>query len=195
MVLIILIFSILIPWMEAPGGLQSVGLRRVRQDWKTSLSLFTFMHWRRKWQPTPVFLPGESQDRGGWSAAFYGVTQSRTRLKWLSRRPLSRWCHSTISSSVIPSPLFFNLSQLQGLFQWVSSSHQVAKYWSFTFNISPSSEHPRLISFRKDWMDLLAVQETLQESSPTQQFKTINSLALSFLYSLTHIHTWLLEKP
>ena len=52
-----------IPWMEEPGRLQSMGLQRVRHDWATSLSLFTFMHWRRKWQPTPVFLPGESQ---GW---------------------------------------------------------------------------------------------------------------------------------
>ena len=52
-----------IPWMEEPGRLQSMGLRRVGHDWVTSLSLFTFMHWRRKWQPTPVFLPGESQGR------------------------------------------------------------------------------------------------------------------------------------
>ena len=50
-----------IPWVEEPGRLQSMGLLRVRHDWVTSLSLFTFMHWRRKWQPTPVFLPGESQ--------------------------------------------------------------------------------------------------------------------------------------
>ena len=46
------------------GGLQSIGLLRVGHDWATSLSLFTFMHWRRKWQPIPVFLPGESQGRG-----------------------------------------------------------------------------------------------------------------------------------
>ena len=50
-----------IPWMEEPGRLQSMGSLRVRHDWETSLSLFTFMHWRRKWQPTPVFWPGESQ--------------------------------------------------------------------------------------------------------------------------------------
>ena len=49
------------PWMEKPGRLQSMGLLRVRHDRATSLSLFTFMHWRRKWQPTAVFLPGESQ--------------------------------------------------------------------------------------------------------------------------------------
>ena len=64
------------------------------------------------------------------------------------------------------------------------------KYRSFSFNISPSTEHPGLISFRMDWLDLLAVQGTLKESSPTSQFKSINSLALSFLYSptLTSIH-------
>ena len=50
-----------IPWTEEPGRLQSMGLRRVAHNRTTSLSLFTFMHWRRKWQPTPVFLPGESQ--------------------------------------------------------------------------------------------------------------------------------------
>ena len=50
-----------IPWTEESGGLQSMGLLRVRHDWAISLSLFPFMHWRRKWQPTPVFLPGESQ--------------------------------------------------------------------------------------------------------------------------------------
>ena len=63
------------------------------------------------------------------------------------------------------------------------------KYWSFSFNISPSNEHPELISFRMDWLDLLAVQGTLK-SSPTPQFKSINSSALSFLHSptLTSIH-------
>ena len=53
-----------IPWMEEPGRLQTMVSRRVRHDWVTSLSLFIFMHWRRKWQPTPVSLPGESQGRG-----------------------------------------------------------------------------------------------------------------------------------
>ena len=53
-----------IPWTEEPGRLQSMRSLRVGHDWVTSLSLFTFMHWRRKWQPTPVFLPGETQGRG-----------------------------------------------------------------------------------------------------------------------------------
>ena len=61
-----------------------------------------------------------------------------------------------------PSPPAFNLSQHQGLFQWVSSSHQVAKILEFSFSISPSNEHPGLISLRMDWLDLLAVQGTLK---------------------------------
>ena len=73
-----------IPWTEQPSGLQSMGSLRVWKDWAISLSLFTFMHWRRKWQPTPVFLPGESQGGGAWWVAVYGVTQSRTLLKWFS---------------------------------------------------------------------------------------------------------------
>ena len=67
-----------IPWTEEPGRLQSMGSLGVRQDSATSLALFTFMHLRRKWQPTPVFLPRESQERGAWWAAVYGVAQSRT---------------------------------------------------------------------------------------------------------------------
>ena len=67
------------PWMEEPGGPQSMESLRVRQDSATSLSLFTFMRWRRKWQPTPVFLPGESQ---GWGSLMgchlWGRTESDT---------------------------------------------------------------------------------------------------------------------
>ena len=65
------------------------------------------------------------------------------------------------------------------------------KYWSFSFSISPSDEYSGLISFRMDWMDLFAVQG-IQEFSPTPQFKSTNSLALSFLYSptLTSIHDY-----
>ena len=66
-----------IPWMEDPGRLQSMGLLRVGHDWAASLSLFTIMHWRRKWQPTPVFLPGESQGRGSLVGChLWGCTES-----------------------------------------------------------------------------------------------------------------------
>ena len=61
-----------------------------------------------------------------------------------------------------PSPPAPNPSQHHSLFQWVNSSHEVAKYWSFSFSIIPSKEHPGPISFRMDWLDLLAVQGTLK---------------------------------
>ena len=238
------------------------------------------MHWRGKWQATPVFLPGEiseTEEPGG----VYGVAQSRTRLEWLSNSSstkclfwkldlmvlwrlhfinvihvsyllghvseesnkhhfanpwvqfrsgqllghvqlfaapwtasrqasllccssptprvylnscslssLSWWCHPTISSSVIP---FSSCLQTSPSLRVISNESVLRirwpKYWSFSFSISPSNEYSGLISFRMDWLDLLAVQGT-QESSPTPQFKSINSLVLSFLYSptLTSIH-------
>ena len=68
-----------IPWMEETGRLQSMRSLRIRHDWATSLSLFTFMHWRRKWQPTPVFLPGESQgQRSLVGGCLWGCTESDT---------------------------------------------------------------------------------------------------------------------
>ena len=69
-----------IPWTEEPGRLQSMGSPRVRHDWATSLSLFTFMQWRRKWQPTPVFLPGEYQGQG--SLVGYRLCGHRVRHDW-----------------------------------------------------------------------------------------------------------------
>ena len=75
-----------IPWMVEPGGLQSMGSLRGRHDWATSLSPFTFLHWRRTWQPTPVFLPGESQGWGSLVGCRLWVAQSWTRLKRLSSR-------------------------------------------------------------------------------------------------------------
>ena len=66
-----------IPWTEESGRLQSMGSLSVRHDWVTSLSLFTFMQWRRKWQPTLVFLPGESQGQGSLvGCRLWGRTES-----------------------------------------------------------------------------------------------------------------------
>ena len=77
-----------IPWTEEPGRLQSMGSLRVRHDWVTSLSLSTFMHWRRKWQPTPVFLPGESHgQRSLVGCSPWGRTESdTTEATWLWQR-------------------------------------------------------------------------------------------------------------
>ena len=78
------------PRMEEPGRLQSMGSLRVGHDWVTSLSLLT-MHWGRKWQPTPVFLPGESQGQGRLvGCRLWGHTESdTTEATWQQLKRLS----------------------------------------------------------------------------------------------------------
>ena len=89
-----------IPWTGEPGGLRSMGSLRVGHNWATSFSLFTFMHWRRKWQPTPVFLPGESQGRGSLvGCRLWGHTESDT-LKWLSSSSSSRMLYVVICHGI-----------------------------------------------------------------------------------------------
>ena len=90
-----------LPWSEEPCGLQSMGLWRVGHVWATSLSLFTFMHWRRRWQPTPVFLPGESQGRGSLVGCHLrGCTESdTTEATWQQQHT------STHKSNHCSSPL------------------------------------------------------------------------------------------
>ena len=111
------------------------------------------------------------------------ITNSRSSLRLTSIESVMPSSHLILCRPLLLLPLippsvrvFSNESTLR--MRW-------PKYWSFSFSIIPSKEHPRLISFRMDWLDLLAVQGTLKESSPTPQFKSINSLALSLLQSPT----------
>ena len=127
-----------------------------------------------------------------WFAAHQAslsITNSRSSLKLTSESGMPS-SHLILYRPLLLLPtippsirVFSNESTLR--MRWL-------KYWSFSFSISPSKEHPGLISFRMDWLDLLAVQGTLKKSSPTPQFKSINSLALSFLHSptLTSIHDY-----
>ena len=85
-----------IPWAEEPGGLQSMELLGVWHDWATSLPLFTCMHWRRKWQPTPVFLPGESH--GQRSLAGYSPWGRK-------ESDMTEWLHTHIY--IYPLPFGF----------------------------------------------------------------------------------------
>ena len=93
-----------IPWIEEPGGLQSMGLQRVGHDWETSLSLLTFMRWRRHGNPLQCSGLENPRDGGAWWAAIYGVAQSWT---WLMR--LSSSSSSILSNSDSP---FFSLGFL-----------------------------------------------------------------------------------
>ena len=125
-----------IPWTEESSGLQSMGSLRVGHDWATPLLLFTFMHWRRQWKPTPVFLPGESQGQvSRVGCRLWGRTESdMTEATQQQQQQHVYWVGDAIQPSPplsSPSPPALNLSQHQGLFPWVSSSHQGAKVLEF----------------------------------------------------------------
>ena len=127
-----------------------------------------------------------------WTAArlaSLSITNSQTLLRLMSIESLMPSNYLIFCLPLLPLPSIFPSirvfsSELALCIRW-------PKYWSFSFSISPSSEHPGLISFKMDWLDLLAVQGTL-ESSPTPQFKSIYASVLSFLYSptLTSIHDY-----
>ena len=128
-----------IPGTEEPGGLRSMGSLRVGRDWATSLSLFTFIHWRRKWQPTPVFLPGESQGRGSlvgcrlwgrtvshnWSdlaaaaAACTILIIFKCTVQWYSLHPCCRTSITTVHSRTLHLAklyIHYTISHLETLY-------------------------------------------------------------------------------
>ena len=125
-----------------------------------------------------------------WTAACQislSITNSQSLLKLMSIELVMSSNHLTLCH---PLPLLPSIFPSIRVFSNDSVLIRWWKYWSFNFSISPSNEHPGLISFRMDWLDLLEVQGDSQESSPTPQFKSINSSVLRFLYSptLTSIH-------
>ena len=173
-------------------------------------------HWRVRGEICQDISSKREELRNTQSASFLGSVQLLSCV-WLSATPWTAACQ--VSLSITNSQGLLKLMAIESL---ITSNHLILccppllppsifpsirvfsnesvlhirwpEYWSFSFSISPSSEYSGLIFFRMDRLDLLAVQGT-QESSPTPQFKSINSLALSFLYSPTLTsHTWLLEK-
>ena len=97
-----------IPWTEEPGRLQSMGSQRAKHDWVTSLSLITFMHWRRKWQPTPVSLSEESQRQGSLGLPSMG-----------SHRVGHNWSDLELAvNRLMVFPTFFNLSLNLAISWW-----------------------------------------------------------------------------
>ena len=124
-----------------------------------------------------------------WTAACQASLSITNSWSLLKLCPLSQWCHPTISSSVIPFSPTFTLSQHQDLFKWVSSSHQVSKYWSFSFNISPSKEYSGLISFRMDWLDLPEVQGTFKSLLQHHNSKaSVLWHSAFFIVQLSHLY-------
>ena len=109
--------------------------------------------------------------------------------------PLSQWCHPTTSSSVVPfssHPQSFPASGSFQMSQLFASGGQ--SIGSFSFNISPCNEHPGLISFRIDWLDLLVVQGTLKSLLQQNSSEASILWCSAFSQSNSLIHTWPLEK-
>jgi len=119
-----------------------------------------------------------------WTAACQAslsITNSQSLLKLMSIESAMPSNHLIFCRPLLLLPSIFSSIRV---FSNESILHiRWPKYWSFSFSISPSSEYSGLISFRMDWLDLLGSPRDSQESSPTPQFKSINSSVLSFLYS------------
>ena len=123
----------------------------------------------------------------GWLQHARPPCPSPTPIVYPNSCPLSWWCHLTISFSVVPFSSCLQSFQHWGLFTWVNSSHEVAKILEFQLQHSSSSEHPGLISFRMDWLDLLAVQGTLKSLLQHHTSKaSILRLSSFFIVQLSH---------
>ena len=133
-----------------------------------------------------------------WLFATRGLQQARlpcpspTPRVYSNSCPLCQWCHPTISSFIVPSPPSFNRSQHLGLFQWVSSSHQVAKVLELQLQHQSFQWTPRADLLQNELVGSPCSPRDSQESSPTSLFKSINSSVLSFVYSptFTSIHDY-----
>ena len=135
-----------IPWMQEPGRVQSVGSLSVGHDRVTSLSLFTFMHWRRQWQPTPVLLPGESHgQRSLVGCPLRGCTESDTTEATVAAAQYSIVCWTLEGKSYLTRKLLF--FQKSTCFRFVKIS------LIFNFLLWSKSKMKRTCILRNMWTD------------------------------------------
>ena len=195
--------------MEEPGGLQSMGSQRVWHNWVTLLQSMESQKVGQEWSdlahtPHPKI---KVQFSSVQLCSFVWLCDPRNH-SMLGPPSItnSQSLHKLVSiESVMPSshlilyrPLFLLPSIPPSI--WVFSNESTlhmrwTKYWSFSFNISPSNEHPRLISFRMYWLDLLAVQGTLKSLLQHHSSKASILWHSAFFTVQLTIHTWPLEKP
>ena len=133
-------------------------------------------HWKRVWWWERLRTGGERGNRG-WGS-------------WMASPTQWTWVWATLGHPLSPpSPPALNLFQHQGIFQWVSSLHQEAKDWNFSFSISPFNEYSGLISFRIDWFDFLAVQGPLKSLLQHHSLKApILGHSAFFMVQLSHLY-------
>ena len=136
-----------IPWSEEPGRLQSMGSLRVGHDWVTSLSLSTFMHWRRQWHPTPVLLPGESQGQQSLvGCRLWSHTElDRTEATWHTRS------RELLGTLLVTSFRFFIIIShlLLLLLSHFSRVRLCATPWTAAYKASPSMRFSRQEHWRR----------------------------------------------
>ena len=129
--------------MKEPGRLQSMGSLRVGHDWVASLSLFTFMHWRRRWQPTPVFLPGGSQGRGSLVGSQFRTPQFRTQSLW-NHRVRHDW--SNLAAVAAARPTWLHIPRCLALGEWSHHCDYLGHEDLFLYSSSVYSCHFFLVS-------------------------------------------------
>ena len=165
-------------WTGKPGVLQSTGSQRLEHDWVTELKLNQFSS---VVQSCPVPCDPMNRSMPGLPVQHQLPESTQTHVHWVG---------DAIQPSYLPSspfPSALNLSQHQGLSNESALHIRWPKYWSFSFNISPSNEHPGLISFRIDWLDLLAIQGTLKSLLQHHSSKTsILQRSAFFTVQLSH---------
>ena len=172
------------------------------EDWHSSLTFFSFIH--KSINPGPIYLLSSVHFSCSVLSDYlwpHGLQLARlsctspTPRAYTNSCPLSQWYHPTISPSVVPFSSCLRSFPVSGFFpmsQFFASGGQ--SIWSFSFSISPSNEHSGLISFRMDWLDLLAVQGTLKSLLQHHSSK-VSILQLSVFFIVQLSHAWLLEKP
>ena len=191
-----------IPWTEGPGGLQSVWPQRDGHDWAThtatpKLIVFSRSLSFENWVYLLLFSCSVVSDsETPWTAAHQASLSST--ISWSLLKPMS--IESVMPSShLILCRLLLFLSSIFPSIRVFSNESALCirwpKYWSFSFNISPSNEHPGLISYRMDWLDLLAVPGTLKSFLQHHSSKaSILWHSTFFIFQLSHSHV-ITEKP
>ena len=164
-----------IPWMEEPGRLQS--MLRVGHDWATSLSLFTFVHCRRKWQPTPVFLPGESQGQGSLVGCHPGGRRVGHDWSDLAAKPFLL-CFRGLSYITEPTDKFY-VSELLYIRCSPSVSHSVVSDSAIPWTVACQPPLSMEFSRQEYWV---GCHSLLQGIFPTQRLNLGLQHCMRILY-------------
>ena len=183
------VFAWEIPWTKEPGELQSMGWQGIRHERVTNTFTFFLFRLSSVTQSCPTVWDSKDCTTPGFPVHHQLPEMAQTHVHWLG--DAIQLLHPLLS----PSLPAFNFSQHLGLFQWVSSSHQVVRVLELQLHHQSFQWIFRMISHRIDWFDLLAVQGTLKNLLQHHNLKASVLQCSASLWSNFHIHTWLLVNP